>query len=237
MQSYSSISFLIGTGLSGGVSEYGIFLSVAVCLIYLVSYFGEGAIVNVVSAIFFAILMAGLLVTKVEVPYNWWSFKAPPIKEASFTAHSGLSSGLHFSKDQLEIYNEISDFVKAAKKNCGPNIYVYPAMPLFQLNANVIPPGYLANYWFDFSSKLGIERQIGFIQNNKIDAVVNFDVPIDVIKGHSQLFQQGKDMPQELIGNIFNSYLAGLGEGEIQSTRSFGGTYTVRYGPLSCVQD
>lgn len=232
----TSISFLFGTGLSGGVSEYGIFLGVAVSLIYLVSYFGEGVLVNVVSAIFVAILIAGLLVTKVEVPYNWWSFKAPPIKEASYTAQSGLSSGLRFSKDQLEIYNEISDFVKAAKKNCGSNIYVYPAMPLFQLNANVMPPGYLANYWFDFSSKPGIDRQLGFIQNNKIDAVVYFDVPIDVVKGHSQLFQQGKDMPQELIGNILNSYLAGLGEGEIHSTRSLNGTYSVRYGPLSCAQ-
>jgi hypothetical protein len=233
----ASISFLFGTGLSGGVSEYGIFLSVAVSFIYLVSCFGEGVLVNAVSAIFVAILITGLFVSKVEVPYNWWSFKAPPINEASYTAQSGLSSGLHFSKDQLEIYNEISDFVKSAKKNCGSNIYVYPAMPLFQLNANVMTPGYLANYWFDFSSKPGIERQIDFIQNNKIDAVIYFDVPLDVVKGHSELFQQGKDMPQELIGNILNSYLAGLGEGEIQSTRSLGGTYSVRYGPVSCVQD
>lgn len=232
----ASISFLFGTGLSGGVSEYGIFLSVAISLIYLVSYFGEGVIVNAVSAIFVAILISGLLVTKVEVPYNWWSFKAPPIKEASYAAQSGLSSGLHFSEDQLEIYSEINDFVKAAKKNCGSNIYVYPAMPLFQLNANVLPPGFLANYWFDFSSKPGIERQIDFIQNNKIDAVVNFDVPLDVIKGHEQLFQQGKDLPQELIGNILNSYLAGLDEGEVQSTRSLNGSYSVRYGPLSCAE-
>jgi hypothetical protein len=230
----AAISFLFGTGLSGGVSEYGIFLSVAVSLVYLVSLFGEGAIFNLISAIIVSILISGLCIAKLEVPYNWWSFKAPSSKEATYTADSGLSKGLHFSKVQLEIYEEVSIFVEAAKKNCGPNIYVYPAMPLFQLNANVMPPGYLANYWYDFSSKSGIDKQVDFMQQNKIDAVVYFQVPKEVTKAHSELFQQGNQMPQELIGKILSGYLNERGNLKTHTTRTVDGSYSVRYGPVSC---
>lgn len=230
----AAISFLFGTGLSGGISEYGIFLSVAVSLVYIVSFFGESAVFGSIIVTFVSILVFAMFFAKLESPYHWWSFKSPSIKEAPFRAVSGLSKGLRFSKEQLVIYEKINTFVQNAKKNCGPNIYVYPAMPLFQLNADVLPPGYLANYWYDFSSKSAIDKQRIYMVRNKIDAVVYFHVPKQVINAHSELFQQGKQMPQELVGKILSDYLNDQGSLETRELGTTDSSYKVRFGPTSC---
>ena len=83
-------------------------------------------------------------------------------------------------------------------------------MPLFQLNAGLLPPGHLGNYWFDFSSKPGIERQLEYIQERGIDAVVYLEVPKYITDAHSQLFQGGKELPQNLLAETFKSYLSSL---------------------------
>jgi hypothetical protein len=231
----AAYSFLVGTGLSGGISEYGVFMTVGVSIIYLLSMFGEDLLVKLLASASFVVIIMGLFTAKVDSPFNWWSYSTPSALNANLKADSGLSKGLYFSKEQLKSYNEINAFVAKAKANCGPNVYVYPAMPMFQLNAGIQPPGILGNYWFDFSSGPGIEEQIEFIKETGIDAVVYFNVPTEVTTGHSTLFQNGKSLPQEKLGFELMNFLSRLDDSDVFINKKTSMDYNYSFGPVRCL--
>jgi Dolichyl-phosphate-mannose-protein mannosyltransferase len=230
----AAISFLFGTGVSGGISEFGIFLTVALSLIYLISLFGNSFLLELGFIAFSMLLIFGLFINRLDVPYAWWNYKVASAKNATSVSDFGLSKGLHFSPAQLKLYDAINRFVEDSKNTCGSQIYVYPAMPLFQLNAGLLPPGYLGNYWFDFSSKPGIGRQLEYIQERGIDAVVYLEVPKYITDAHSQLFQGGKELPQNLLAETFKSYLSSLPTSSISKLSVEGIEGEFLLGPLDC---
>jgi hypothetical protein len=230
----AAISFFFGTGMSGGISEFGIFLSVSIGIIFVISLIGKSLLMELGFVAFLIVLIIGLTAARLDAPYSWWNYNVSSAKSVTTMGTLGLSNGLHFSPAQLEIYNRLNKFVQESKSTCGSQIYVYPAMPLFQLNAGILPPGYLGNYWFDFSSRSGIERQLKFIEDHGIDALVYLEVPDYVTKAHSELFQGGEKLAQTKLAETFNNYLSSLPTNSISRFTVDGIDGEFSIGPLEC---
>jgi hypothetical protein len=116
-----------------------------------------------------------------------------------------MTSGLSIAPSQLKALHGIIDSIESVSE-CKGEVVVYPYTPLFQLESDSLPSGRLGNYWYDFSSKVGIKDEISRLEDVNIKALVIVDLPKSVIKNHESLFNGGKQLPQRDLLNFLERY-------------------------------
>ena len=180
--------------MSAGITEIGAFLSVAL---------GFGALIDRVKRSTPALVVVSLVIVAVafgswskyeNAPrYSWWGYSTATPELSVARSNVGLTKGLHWDAVTLDAYQKTQELLAAAKL-CGGEVIAFPHVPLFQLDAGVLPMGRLANYWYDFSTQKEIRTEIRRIENAKISAIVLLELPDAVVEGHEILFNNGKPL-------------------------------------------
>jgi hypothetical protein len=190
------LAFTLGTGMSGGISEYGSFFLLFTFLVYLSKCIKVGIFRDFLVPVICIVLTCSLMVEKAKTPYSWWGYTIEKVSEQSEVSSSGLTAGLMNTKINKGLFEQITSSLQRPS-GCGNGSLVYPAMPLFQLEVDQLPRLPLATYWFDFSTKSGLSRVSADIQLDPPSTIVIVDVPKFVIEGHRNLFRNGMSLPQE----------------------------------------
>jgi hypothetical protein len=199
----AAISMWWACGMSAGITEIGAALPLAAALVFLLYFARQHLLAKLTVTILCCALIATWTQAKLDQPYSWWGYKVS--SEATMVSDTKMTSGLSIAPSQLEALHGIIGSIESVRK-CTGEVVVYPYTPLFQLESDSLPSGRLGNYWYDFSSKVGIKDEISRLKDVKIKALVIVDLPKSVIKNHESLFNGGKQLPQRDLLNFLERY-------------------------------
>lgn len=203
------IAVVWACAMSAGITEIGVFLAVAMAL---------AAFIFVSRVHWASITLVGLLATsmlsgswwtKQLVPYAWWGYQTPAVADATTQLEDGLFSGLATSPVVRSAYDQTVDFVKASA-SCDGEVVAYPHVPVFLLDAGLMPGGRLAQYWFDFSSETEIRAEVERLQSRQLSAVVILRLPDSVIESHETLFNEGRPLAQRALASFIDSRVVNM---------------------------
>jgi hypothetical protein len=196
-----ALAMTYSTGMSAGLTEYGIFMNMLVVGAWLDQCLNL-KILNYSIVILSLILSSSLVLKKFEAPYSWWGYNLPPIYDATQLSKQGLTKSLHFSQDEYDEFTDIQ--TRLRNLPCGGEIITYPHIPLFLLDQKALPGGQAAMYWYDFVSNKTLTKEANRLESAQIAAVVEKILP-GVERSHERLF--GTDNGQvrtELLGILLN---------------------------------
>jgi hypothetical protein len=177
--------------MSAGITEIGAFLSVAIALGALVDYGRKSVAVSLVAMIMVISISSGSWWKYEGLPrYSWWGYSTVSPEVVKARSSKGLTKGLLWDASALEAFEKTQEVLSRAK-SCGGEVVVFPHVPLFQLDANLLPGGRLATYWYDFSTQDEIQLEVARLKRVKISAIVLLELPDTVVEGHELLFNDG----------------------------------------------
>jgi hypothetical protein len=179
-----ALAMTYSTGMSAGLTEYGIFVNIVVVGAWLDQYLNL-KILSYLIMILSLLVSSSLVLKKFETPYSWWGYTTPSIYESTVPSTSGLTKGLKFSEMDYRDFQEISEILK--KLPCRGEVIGYPHMPIFALDSNRLPEGKAAVYWYDFISVAELKLESNRFLNAKISSLITIDLP-DVESAHANLF-------------------------------------------------
>lgn len=183
-----SLAMTYSTGMSAGLTEYGIFMNILVVGAWLDQYL-DVKIINYLIVIFSLLLSSSLVLKKYEKPYSWWGYETRSIYESMVPSKSGLTRGLKFSESEYQEFQEISE--KLAQLRCRGEVVGYPHIPIFALDSNRLPTGKVAVYWYDFVSPGSLQIEVNRLKNLRIAAYVQMTLS-GVLEQHITLFKSEK---------------------------------------------
>jgi hypothetical protein len=196
-----ALAMTYSTGMSAGLTEYGIFMNILVVGAWLDQYLNS-RFLSYLIVILSLIFSSSLVLKKYESPYSWWGYNLPSIYEATQLSKQGLTERLHFSPDE---YNEFTD-IQTRLRNlpCGGEIISYPHIPLFLLDQKALPGGQAAMYWYDFVSNKTLTKEANRFESAQIAAVVEKILP-GVERSHEELFgTENGQVRTKLLGMLLN---------------------------------
>jgi hypothetical protein len=182
------LAFIWGNGMSAGLTEYGTFFSSITAFAFIVSLFGLNKIISLTALITVFITSAVMYGNRLVQPYTWWEYSTPSVNEATVTSEIGLTKGLKFSQAGYKEFEEIS--FKLNAMSCRGEIVTYPHIPLFALDANRLPAGKTAVYWYDFVSEKTLASETLRIKINPPAAIIQMNL-FGVEQKHISLFEGG----------------------------------------------
>lgn len=179
-----ALAITYATGMSAGLTEYGIFLNILVVGAWLDRYLNL-KILNYMILIFSLLLSSSLVLKKFETPYSWWGYTTPSIYESTVASTNGLTKNLKFSENAYKDFQEITE--KLVQLSCRGEVIGYPHMPIFALDSNRLPKGTAAVFWYDFISDRTIFAEIDRLNDSSIPAFISMKMP-NVLETHNKLF-------------------------------------------------
>jgi hypothetical protein len=180
------LAFIWGNGMSVGLTEYGTFFSSITAFAFIVSLFGLNKIISLTALITVFITSTVMYGNRLVQPYSWWGYSTPSVSEATVTSEIGLTKGLKFSKGGYKEFEEISIMLNTL--SCRGEIVAYPHIPLFALDANRLPAGKAAVYWYDFISEKTLAAEALRIEIDPLAAIIQMNL-FDVGQKHISLFE------------------------------------------------
>ncbi len=202
----TSLVLAWSTGMSAGLTEYGIFMSSVVSIAWGLSALGSLAGALAITIPLAIITILGLTFHKFEVPYSWWGYEVVSANKATEVSQEGLTKGLRFEPSQLAFFNQSLDFLRPISA-CKNGIEVYPHLPIFQLELDALPKSKASVYWFDFYPKDAVKDQSQRIISNPPSGVVLVNLPDFVNDGHGILFNSGDTPEQVMIGDALKNVI------------------------------
>ncbi len=184
-----ALAMTYSTGMSAGLTEYGIFMNLLVVGAWLDQYLNL-KILNYSVLIFSLILSSSLVLKKFETPYSWWGYTTPSIYESTVSSTFGLTKGLKFSENDYINFQEI--FERLNELPCRGEVIGYPHMPIFALESNRFPEGKVAVYWYDFISEQSKFNELSRLKKAQISTFLIMDMP-NVLEAHYKLFGRNKE--------------------------------------------
>lgn len=179
-----ALAMTYSTGMSAGLTEYGIFMNIVVVGAWLDQYFNL-KVLSYLVVIFSLLVSSSLVLKKFETPYSWWGYSTPSIYESTIPSKSGLTRGLKFSKMDYRDFMEISKILEQLP--CRGEVIGYPHMPIFALDSNRLPKGRVALYWYDFISAAELKLERNRLFNAEISTLIKINLP-SVESAHATLF-------------------------------------------------
>jgi hypothetical protein len=119
-------------------------------------------------------------------PYSWWGYSTPSVGEATVASEIGLTKGLRFSKAGYREFKEVNNKLKTL--SCKGEVIGYPHMPIFALDADRIPNGTAAIYWYDFVQQGTLLRESTRLKDNPFSALIRMDTK-ETAEQHQRLFE------------------------------------------------
>jgi hypothetical protein len=192
-----ALAMTYSTGMSAGLTEYGIFVNILVVGAWLDQYLNI-KILSYLIVIFSLILSSSLVLKKFEIPYSWWGYEISPIYQNIFESNTGLTTGLHYDEIQMRNFLKVKELTESVDK-CNDEVLTFPNIPFFNLELNALPTARSAVFWFDFSSQNTINAYLN--QGEKVNPGIIFyiDYPKDVFDKHMTLFNLGKISAQKKV--------------------------------------
>jgi hypothetical protein len=210
-----ALAMTYSTGMSAGLTEYGIFVNIMVVGAWLDQYLNI-KILSYLIVIFSLILSSSLVLKKFETPYSWWGYTTPSIYESTIPSTNGLTRGLKFSEKDYTDFREISVTLKQLP--CRGEVIGYPHMPIFALDSNRLPEGKVAMYWYDFISPSGLQNELERLKNARIASFV--EMPMQgVVEQHIILFENENILLRRQIENLLK---ARINESQVMNLDSLG---------------
>jgi hypothetical protein len=179
-----ALSMTYSTGMSAGLTEYGIFVNILVVGAWLDHYLNL-MILSYLIVIFSLLVSSSLVLKKFETPYSWWGYSTPSIYESAVSSTSGLTKNLKFSEKDYTDFREISETLNQSP--CRGEVIGYPHMPIFALDSNRLPAGKAAVHWHDFISNESKFEEIERLKKSETSIFLIMDTP-NVLKAHYKLF-------------------------------------------------
>lgn len=191
-----ALSITYSTGMSAGLTEYGIFVNILVVGAWLDHYLNL-KILSYLMVIFSLLVSASMVLKKFETPYSWWGYEISPIYQNSFKSHTGLTTGLHYDEIQMRNFLNIKEITESVNR-CNDEVLTFPNIPYFNLELNSLPVARSAVFWFDFSTQNTINA---YLNQNKVNPgiILYIEYPRDVFDMHKNLFNLGKISAQEKV--------------------------------------
>lgn len=197
-----ALAMTCSTGMSAGLTEYGIFMNIVVSLAWLNQYLNF-RFLNYLFLIVSLLFSSSQILNKYETPYSWWGYATPSIYFSTFPSTNGLTRGLKFSERSYKEFREISENLSLL--SCKGEVIGYPHMPIFALDSNRLPTGRVAIYWFDFISVEGLKTEKNRFLNGSISAVIEMNLP-NVASAHSNLYgSHGLLYREQLEASLFQN--------------------------------
>jgi hypothetical protein len=196
-----ALAMTYSTGMSAGLTEYGIFMNILVVGAWLDQYFNL-KILNYLILILSLVLSSSLVLKKFETPFSWWGYTTPSIYESTVPSTSGLTRGLRFSENDFADFKEISD--KLEKLPCQGEVVGYPHMPIFALDANRLPEGKVAVYWYDFVSDGSLQIELERLKNARVASYIQMPLK-GVLEQHISLFKSENRLVRRQIENLLEA--------------------------------
>lgn len=190
-----ALSVVWACGMSGGLTENGVFLAGGLALSAFVYVAREQVIAILVVGLTALAVVAGSWWTKDETPYAWWAYRTVGQDQANVEFDSGLQRGLRTTEELKELYQQTNTLLVAAK-DCPGEVVVYPHMPLFLLDSGLLPGGRLGQYWYDFASSAEVQRETRRLSETAISVLVFMELPDLVMSSHESLFGEGRPLEQ-----------------------------------------
>ncbi len=210
-----ALAMTYSTGMSAGLTEYGIFVNIMVVGAWLDQYLNI-KILSYLIVIFSLLLSSSLVLKKFETPYSWWGYTTPSIYESTIPSTNGLTRGLKFSEKDYTDFREISVTLKQLP--CRGEVIGYPHMPIFALDSNRLPEGKVAMYWYDFISPSGLQNELERLKNTRIASFV--EMPMQgVVEQHIILFENENILLRRQIENLLK---ARINESQVMNLDSLG---------------
>jgi len=181
-----AFAFAWGNGMSAGLTEYGTFLSSMTAFAFISWSFGSYRIIAIFTLIIVFITSTAIYSNRLAVPYSWWGYTSPSAKEATVTSGIGLTKGLKFSKKGYTEFQEIHR--RLSNLPCRGEVIGYPHMPLFALDADRLPQGRAAVYWFDFIKQTTLISESARLKDEPLGAFL-FMGTGDAANIHKKLFK------------------------------------------------
>ncbi len=180
-----AFAFTWGNGMSAGLTEYGTFLSSITAFAFIVCSFDRNKIIAIFTLSTVFITSTAMYGNRLAVPYSWWGYSTPSLTEATATSEIGLTKGLKFSKNGYIEFKQTRN--RLATLPCEGEIVGYPHMPIFALDANRLPTGRIAIYWYDFVGKKSFEQEVRRLEGAQIASMMEMRLP-NVLNQHAILF-------------------------------------------------
>jgi len=180
-----AFAFIWGNGMSAGLTEYGTFLSSITAFAFIVTSFDVNKIVSIISLLIVFISSMVMYGNRLAEPYSWWGYSTPSVKEATVVSEIGLTKGLKFSHAGYTEFKQVSK--KLNTLSCKGEVIGYPHMPIFALDADRIPNGTAAIYWYDFVTQSTLLKETARLQENPFSAVIRMDTK-ETAEQHQRLF-------------------------------------------------
>lgn len=202
-----ALTFAWGNGMSAGLTEYGTFFSSITAFAFLAASFGMNKIVSIISISTVFVSSAVMYGNRLVEPYSWWGYSTPSANEATVISEIGLTSGLKFSKEGYKEFTEISDKLKSL--TCEGEVIGYPHMPIFALDADRLPVGKAAVYWYDFVGQKTLNEESARLEMSTFSALIQMDTK-ETAKQHQALFEitnsSGRQNFTRVVGEIISRY-------------------------------
>jgi hypothetical protein len=185
-----ALAMTYSTGMSAGLTEYGIFMNILVVGAWLDQYL-NWRFLNYLIVIISLILSSSLVLKKFETPFSWWGYTTPSIYESTVPSNSGLTRGIKFSKNDYADFERISE--KLEQLSCRGEVVGYPHMPIFALDSNRLPAGRAAVYWYDFISPGSLQIELERLKNARVASYIQMPLR-GVLEQHISLFESEKGL-------------------------------------------
>jgi hypothetical protein len=181
-----AFAFVWGNGMSAGLTEYGTFLSSITAFAFIAALFDVNRIVSLISLSIVFICSTVMYGNRLVEPYSWWGYSTPSVGEATVASEIGLTKGLRFSKAGYREFKEVNNKLKTL--SCKGEVIGYPHMPIFALDADRIPNGTAAIYWYDFVQQGTLLRESTRLKDNPFSALIRMDTK-ETAEQHQRLFE------------------------------------------------
>jgi hypothetical protein len=186
---------ILGSGFSGGIGQYGLFLALPTLTLILVEQLRDSAFLKSALFLLLAIWIAGLNVSWIQSPYSWWGYQTSNTKNAVVKSTYPFTEGLRLDAQSKKMYDQIM-MVLNENSRCERNLLTFPSMTTFGLDAGYRPYANNVQYWYDFSSSDVVINAIAQIKTTPPPAILYTRYPDYVAQWHSILFNHNLAYPQ-----------------------------------------
>ncbi|MFC1566311.1 ArnT family glycosyltransferase [bacterium] len=201
-----SVSFLFASGTSGGINHYSLMVSIGILFGYLL-FRTQYLVVRMAIVGLSFLFISSVALGKYRVPYEWWGYSEPHIKESKYKMDGKYFKGFILSENTTEMIL-FTKYLIEKNSTKEDSIFVFPHMPVLYLIADRYPKTFSFVHWWDMIDRKTCLKDAKILSDNPPKIIVWGErKDMEDFKRHEKYFGGGRPLGQRAIMNVLNEYI------------------------------